>query len=85
MDHKAEIGGGVDHLDVGFDDRDVEAAREQPLARDLTETAEADDEDVAIQAVGLSSPSSEGSAGGMRRSSASAEKASGPSKGSRWH
>ena len=52
IDLEAEIGRGLDHLDVVVDDRDVDAAQQQRLAGDLAEAAEADDEHAAGQAVG---------------------------------
>ena len=52
VDLEAEIGGRADHLDVDVDDRDVDAARQQRLAGDLAEAAEADDQHAAAQAVG---------------------------------
>ena len=53
VDLEAELGGGLDHLDVGVDDRDAEAAGEQRLADHLADAAEADDEHVAGQVVRL--------------------------------
>ena len=52
IDLEAEIGRGLDHLDVIVDDRDVDAAQQQRLADDLAETAEADDQHAAGQPVG---------------------------------
>ena len=52
VDLEAEVAGDADHLGVGVDDRDVDAAREQRLARDLAEAAEADDQHAAVQILG---------------------------------
>ena len=44
IDLEAEGRRRLDHLDVVVDDRDVDAARQQRLADDLAEAAEADDQ-----------------------------------------
>ena len=51
VDLEAEVGRRLDHLRVGLDHADLEAAREQRLADDLPDPAEADDERVAVQPV----------------------------------
>ena len=53
VDLEAEAGGGPDHVGVGIDDRDVDLAGEQRLARHLAEAAEADDQRLAGEAVRL--------------------------------
>jgi hypothetical protein len=53
IDLEAEIGRSSDHLHVVLDDGNVEAARQERLARHLCETAEADQEHIAFQTVGF--------------------------------
>ena len=52
VDLEAEARRGPDHLGVGVDDRHVDAAGEQRLARHLAEAAEADDQRLAGEPVG---------------------------------
>ena len=47
IDLEAEGAGGLDHLDIVLNDREIEAARQQSLAGDMRETAEADHQDIA--------------------------------------
>jgi hypothetical protein len=49
IDLEAELRGGLDHLDVVLDDRDVHVAGQQRLGHDLGEPAEADDQHLAAQ------------------------------------
>ena len=52
IDLEAEAGGGADHLHIGLDGGDGEAACQQGLAGHLAEAAEADDQRVAMQGFG---------------------------------
>src|SRR5690606_20396744 len=49
IDLEAESRRGADHFDVIVDDRYVDAAQEQRLADDLSETAKADDEHATLK------------------------------------
>src|SRR6185437_3838713 len=51
IDLGAELRGGADHVGVGVDQRNLVALGERRLRRDLPEAPEADDEDIAGQAV----------------------------------
>ncbi len=53
IDLEPEIAGGPDHLDVGVDDRHVDALGQQRLGNDLGEAAEADEQHAAVQVGGV--------------------------------